>query len=210
MHSTQPFIALSIGFSEHRNCVQSPQAAAKRGEEKSRTSCSGTVVAPSAPSRDHLNAPAPHSAKARAMQQGSVFRAPSVPRHAMRQNATLQRHGTAAALQRHCGTRTGRRIRFVRSEPSKPAPRHRAAAPGRGTGPRHRAAAPGRGTGDTAPGRGTGDTATGRGTGPLAMLRWSTALICAAAQRSAARPLAISVRLRLWTGRRITGVPNAA
>jgi hypothetical protein len=78
--------------------VQSPQAAAKRGEEKSRTSCSGTVVAPSALSRDHLNAPAPHSAKARAMQQGSVFRAPSVPRHAMRQNATLQRHGTAAAL----------------------------------------------------------------------------------------------------------------
>ncbi len=30
MHSTQPFIALSIGFSEHRSCVQSPQAAVKR------------------------------------------------------------------------------------------------------------------------------------------------------------------------------------
>ncbi len=98
-HSTQPFIAPSVGFSEHRSCVQSPQAAAKRGEEESRTSCSGTVVAPSALSRDHLNAPAPHSAKAHAMQQGSVFRAPCVARHAMRQNARLQWHRSGTVGQ---------------------------------------------------------------------------------------------------------------
>ncbi len=112
MHGTQPFIALSIGFSEHRNCVQSPapQAAARRGEEKSCTSCSGTVVAPSALSRDHLNAPAPHSAKAHAMQQGSVFRAPCVARHAMRQKCN-----TAAALQRHRGTLTANPFRPQRN-----------------------------------------------------------------------------------------------
>jgi hypothetical protein len=105
----------------------------------------------------------PHSAKAHAMQQGSVFRAPCVARHAMRQNATL--HGTAAALWDTVG-----RIRFVRGETSKPATRHRAA--------RH------------------------------APLEHSADMRRSAARRSAAVGRFRFDRLRLWTGRRITGVPQ--